>query len=157
MNTDTLIERINSLVAKNISSKEKFFVLKKTPDHILQIPPEDLPEICHKLKETEPYYFLHLSDITAVDFPEKQKRFQLNYQLFSFKLNYRLELKFSVPENYTVNSIQKIWPGAEIMQQEISKLFGINFSNTSNKQTWQFDPGTIQQPLRKDYPDGTDR
>ncbi len=157
MNSESPVERINRLVEKISSTGKNFTVLQETSAHVLQVPAGDIKQICRKLKETEPLYFLHLSDITVVDYPKKQARFQLNYQLFSFKLNHQLQLKINISENQAVYSLRDIWPGAEIMEEEISELFGIEFLRNDEQQNCFLNCGSSVSPLRKDYPKGREQ
>ncbi len=112
----------------------------------------DLVSVCRKLKETEPYYFLRLADITAVDYPEKAGRFKLIYQLYSFKLNQRLLLSVWLKENESIDSLTKFWPSANWLERECFDMFGIDFDGHPNLQRMFMSKQSQSYPLRKDYP-----
>lgn len=114
---------------------------------------EYILDVCESLKQTEPYYFLHLSDITAVDYPERSgPRFDVVYQLYSFNLNMRIRLKVQVDEDESVPSLTELWSTANWLEREVYDMFGITFSGHPNLERILMPKATQSHPLRKDYP-----
>ena len=68
-----------------------------------------------------------LTDETAVDYPKREKRFEIIYHLYSFKRNDRLRLKVMVGEAETVPSVVSIWPTANWMEREVYDMFGVAY------------------------------
>jgi NADH:ubiquinone oxidoreductase subunit C len=64
------------------------------------------------LKQHTTTNFAQLVDITAIDYPERQFRFEIVYQLLSYTYNQRLTVNVSVPEGYNVDSITSVYPSA---------------------------------------------
>lgn len=113
---------------------------------------DSLVEVCKTLKETEPFYFIHLSDITAVDYPDREKRFDVIYQLYSFKLNLRLRLRLNIAEDESVPSLTGLWETANWLERECYDMFGIEFEEHPNLERILMPKATRSHPLRKDFP-----
>ena len=118
----------------------------------VEIEPRDLISVCDFLKETEPFYFIHLSDITAVDYPDREQRFDVVYQLYSFKLNLRLRLRLKIEENESVPSLTDLWETANWLERECYDMFGIQFEGHPNLERIMMPKATRSHPLRKNYP-----
>jgi NADH/F420H2 dehydrogenase subunit C len=93
-----------------------------------------------------------LIDITAVDFPTREKRFEVVYHLLSVQYNTRLRVKTSVDEMTSLPSIENIYKTAGWFEREIWDMFGIFFSNHSDLRRILTDYGFEGHPLRKDFP-----
>ena len=116
---------------------------------ILVVERENLEAICQFARDSE--NFDYLVDLTAVDWPKREKRFDVVLFLYSFKKNERLRLKAHVGESETVPSVCKIWGTANWLEREVFDMFGIRFTGHPNltrilmPEEWQ------GYPLRKDY------
>jgi len=92
-----------------------------------------------------------LEDYTAVDWPKRQKRFDLVAILYSFSHNTRLRLKIAVAEKERVPSLVEIWPTANWLEREIFDMFGIEFAGHPDLKRILLPDGWEGHPLRKDY------
>ena len=113
---------------------------------------QDLIKLLKELKNNEIYSFDQLIDITAVDYPSKEKRFELVYILLSMKKNKRIILKTSVSENENLDSIFQIFKSSNWYERECYDLFGINFINHPDLRRIMTDYNFEGHPLRKDFP-----
>ena len=95
--------------------------------------------------------FDYLADITAVDWPKREKRFDLVANLYSFAKNERLRLKTHLGENETVSTVVPIWPTANWLEREIFDMFGIRFDGHPDLRRILLPEEWIGHPLRKDY------
>ena len=93
-----------------------------------------------------------LLDITAVDYPERNKRFDVVYILLSVKFNSRLIVKLSVDEITPIPTIEKIYPSAGWYERETWDMFGIFFQENKDLRRILTDYGFEGYPLRKDFP-----
>jgi NADH dehydrogenase (ubiquinone) Fe-S protein 3 len=93
-----------------------------------------------------------LSDITAVDYPQKSLRFEVVYNCFSIKYNYRLRFKVSVSEILAIPSIHNIFLCSNWFEREVFDLFGVFFYNHARLRRILTDYGFVGYPLRKDFP-----
>jgi NADH-quinone oxidoreductase subunit C len=92
-----------------------------------------------------------LVDLTAVDWPKREKRFDLVLFLYSFPKNERLRIKALLGENEPVASVESIWPTANWLEREVYDMFGIVFEGHSNLKRLLLPEEWQGHPLRKDY------
>tara|TARA_Y100000590_G_scaffold274780_1_gene308477 strand:+ start:38 stop:646 length:609 start_codon:yes stop_codon:yes gene_type:complete len=104
------------------------------------------------LKDNEVLLFNQLIDITAIDYPSNDFRFELIYLLISLKLNQRLLLKVSLKDGENIKSICSIYKSANWYERECYDLFGINFINHPDLRRIMTDYNFEGHPLRKDFP-----
>ena len=96
--------------------------------------------------------FKQLIDITAVDYPEKEKRFKLVYLLLSHENNLRTIINTNIYEKTEVPSLTKIFPSANWMEREIFDMYGVFFKDHPDLRRLLTDYGFKGHPLRKDFP-----
>ena len=113
---------------------------------------EDLSSTILYLKTNNKCKFRQLIDITAVDYPKKEKRFKIVYLLLSHENNLRLIINIHINENKAVPSVTKIFPSANWMEREIFDMYGISFQDHPDLRRILTDYGFKGYPLRKDFP-----
>ena len=118
----------------------------------IDIEPEDLSSTILFLKTNDKCRFKQLIDITAVDYPEREKRFKIIYLLLSHENNLRIVVNINLNESYTIPSIIKIFPSANWMEREVFDMYGLSFSNHPDLRRILTDYGFEGYPLRKDFP-----
>ena len=91
-------------------------------------------------------------DITAVDYPEKEKRFKIVYLLLSHENNLRILININIDEKTPAPSITKIFPSANWMEREVFDMYGISFKDHPDLRRILTDYGFEGFPLRKDFP-----
>jgi len=104
------------------------------------------------LKTNNKCRFKQLIDITAVDYPEKEKRFKLVYLLLSHENNLRILININIDEKTHAPSITKIFPSANWMEREVFDMYGISFKDHPDLRRILTDYGFKGYPLRKDFP-----
>ena len=104
------------------------------------------------LKTNNKCRFKQLIDITAVDYPEKEKRFKIVYLLLSHENNLRIIVSTNIDEKILVPSITKIFPSANWMEREVFDMYGITFNDHPDLRRILTDYGFEGFPLRKDFP-----
>ena len=114
--------------------------------------PEELLDATLLLKTNKNTKFRQLIDITAVDYPENQKRFKIVYLLLSHELNQRIILSFFINENQQISSLTKIFPSANWMEREVFDMYGVKFTDHPDLRRILTDYGFEGYPLRKDFP-----
>ena len=92
-----------------------------------------------------------LSDLTAVDWPKREQRFDLILNLYSFVKNERVRLKAHVGENERVASVTSVWPTANWLEREAFDMFGIVFEGHPDLRRILLPEEWQGYPLRKDY------
>jgi NADH-quinone oxidoreductase subunit C len=115
----------------------------------LVIDPAQLTEIARYSRDEEKFDLLE--DYTAVDWPRREKRFDLIAILYSFPHNTRLRLKIPLPANEEAASLVPIWPVANWLEREIFDMFGIRFAGHPDLKRILLPEEWQGHPLRKDY------
>mgnify|MGYP006101305473 FL=1 len=106
----------------------------------------------HKLKDHQNLQFDQLIDLTAIDYPSRENRFDVIYILLSMKKNERVIVKTSIKVNDDIESITSIHKAADWYERECYDLFGINFINHPDLRRIMTDYNFEGHPLRKDFP-----
>lgn len=96
--------------------------------------------------------FSSLVDITAVDYPERDARFDVVYHFLSMYQNHRIRVRVAVREDDMVPSIITVHPSANWFEREVFDMFGILFSGHPDLRRLLTDYGFRGHPLRKDFP-----
>ena len=104
------------------------------------------------LKTDQHCNFSTLVDITVVDYPNRENRFELVYHYLSMYQNQRIRVKMEVNEDHIVPSIVDIFPASNWFEREIFDMFGILFSGHPDLRRILTDYGFKGHPLRKDFP-----
>jgi NADH-quinone oxidoreductase subunit C len=96
--------------------------------------------------------FTSLVDITAIDYPERDPRFDMVYHFLSMWQNHRIRVKCAVGEEDMVPSLSQVHPSANWFEREVFDMFGILFSGHPDLRRILTDYGFRGFPLRKDFP-----
>ena len=111
-----------------------------------------LEETTSFLKLNSVCQFRTLIDITAVDYPEEEYRFQLIYHYLSMHQNFRIRIKIPVKDEEIVPSITSVFPAANWFEREVFDMYGILFGSHPDMRRLLTDYGFKGHPLRKDFP-----
>ena len=109
-------------------------------------------EIMRHLRDDERCLFWCIIDITAIDWPERERRFDVVYHLLSPKRNQRIRVKVQTDESTPVPSIISVYRGADWFEREAYDLYGVLFSGHPDLRRLLTDYGFEGYPLRKDFP-----
>ena len=146
-NLESLEKAINSeLTTKILSSKIKHDQIN------IYIEDNNLIEVMIFLKTHSSTKFKQLIDITAVDYPERDKRFKMVYLLLSHEKNSRIKIEFDIKEGEILSSLTSIFPSANWMEREVFDMYGVEFKDHPDLRRILTDYGFKGHPLRKDFP-----
>ena len=145
---------------QNISDTKKIIVDKSLGvelidnDKYLEIntEAEKIFKVIKVLKEDTKLLFDQLIDVTAIDYPSREKRFDIIYLLISLTLNQRILVKTAIDERTVLESISIIHKAANWYERECYDLFGIQFSKHPDLRRIMTDYNFEGHPLRKDFP-----
>ena len=112
----------------------------------------DIVKVTTFLRDDEHCQFWSLIDVTAVDWPSREPRFDIVYHLLSPKQNLRIRVKIEVDETTPVASITGVFPGANWFEREAYDLYGVIFTGHPDMRRLLTDYGFEGHPLRKDFP-----
>src|SRR5579859_7199597 len=116
---------------------------------ILVVARELLSEIALYSRDAEKFDWL--SDLTAVDWPKREKRFDIVLNMYSMEKNERLRLKAHASADERVPSVQGIWSTANWMEREVYDMFGVVFEGHPDLKRILLPDEWQGHPLRKDY------
>ena len=139
------------------------YIESATPDHVFRAEarrgaltvdcaPEGLEGFLKFLRDDPSCQFTSLIDATAVDWPEREKRFELVYHLLSMRRNQRIRVKSALREDQMAPSVAGVFPNADWYEREIFDMFGVMFSGHPDLRRILTDYGFQGHPLRKDFP-----
>jgi NADH-quinone oxidoreductase subunit C len=113
---------------------------------------QDIVKVMTFLRDDERCQFWAFVDVTAIDWPGRERRFDVVYHLLSPKQNARIRVKIEVAEGETVPSIIDVFPGANWFEREAYDLYGVPFTGHPDMRRLLTDYGFEGHPLRKDFP-----
>jgi NADH-quinone oxidoreductase subunit C len=112
----------------------------------------DIVKVVTFLRDDERCRFVGIIDVTAVDWPSREKRFDVVYHFLSPTKNARVRVKVETDEATAVPSIIDVFPGANWYERETYDLYGVLFTGHPDLRRILTDYGFQGHPLRKDFP-----
>ena len=146
-NLQDLEKIINSQLNTKINGSE----IKHNQLYI-EIDKEDIIDVTLFLKTNQETKFRQLIDITVIDYPERNQRFEIVYLFLSHEFNQRIILRSSISENEVIPSLTSIFPSANWMEREVFDMYGVSFKDHPDLRRILTDYGFEGHPLRKDFP-----
>ncbi|MDZ7823786.1 MAG: NADH-quinone oxidoreductase subunit C [Ahrensia sp.] len=113
---------------------------------------ENICKTLQVLKSDMQLKFISFIDLCGVDYPGREKRFDVVYHLMSPTLNQRIRIKVQTDEDTPVPSVTDIFPGANWFEREAYDMYGILFTGHPDLRRLLTDYGFEGHPLRKDFP-----
>ena len=138
------------LKLKSIFTEEE--VIDRKNYYEIFINKKNILDTVNILKENNELLFNQLIDITAVDYPSKDYRFELVYIFLSMTYNKRILLKICLKESENIESITSLHKSSNWFERECFDLFGIEFINHPDLRRIMTDYNFEGHPLRKDFP-----
>ena len=138
-----------------LNSKRVDCVLASCIEHgelTVDVAPAQIYDFVEFLKTDQRCKFSSLVDITAVDYPERVKRFNVVYHFLSMYQNKRIRLRVALRDHDMLASIVEIHPSANWFEREVFDMFGLMFTGHPDLRRILTDYGFRGHPLRKDFP-----
>ena len=104
------------------------------------------------LRDDSNCQFKQLVDLCAADYPDRESRFEVVYNLLSLSQNQRVRVKVAASESVPVPSITPVFSAAGWFEREAWDLYGVFFSNHPDLRRILTDYGFEGHPMRKDFP-----
>ena len=140
-------DRLTKLVGHQCQAIEM-----KGGELVLHVALADLVSVLKAVRDDTELAVTQLSDLTAVDFPERPERFDVVYQMLSVNNNVRLRIITRADEGDIVPSVIGLFRSADWAEREVWDMFGIYFSGHPDMRRLLTDYGFEGHPLRKDFP-----
>jgi NADH dehydrogenase (ubiquinone) Fe-S protein 3 len=118
----------------------------------IMIHPDGVIPVLMFLKNHTNAQFTSIADITAVDVPSRQYRFELVYNLLSIRFNQRVRVKTYTDELTPIQSCTSLFHGANWYEREVWDMYGVFFANHPDLRRILTDYGFEGHPFRKDFP-----
>jgi len=113
---------------------------------------EDIVDTIAFLRDDPVCKFTTLIDICGVDYPGRDRRFEVVYHLLSMQLNQRIRIKITTDADTPVHTMIGVYPAANWYEREAFDMYGIAFSEHPDLRRLLTDYGFEGHPLRKDFP-----
>ncbi len=118
----------------------------------LVLQPEAIVRALTFLRDEPGLMFKELIDLCGVDYPSRERRFDVVYHLLSVRHNQRLRVKVQTDEMTPVPSVVSVYPTADWFEREAWDMYGILFGGHPDLRRILTDYGFEGHPLRKDFP-----
>ena len=145
------INDIKSIIEKN-SNFSFLTILFQNDNLVCSCKAENIIENIVLLKKHPELKFRQLVDILAVDYPGKEKRFEVIYLLLSHENNLRITIKLQVEDKESIQTLTNIFPSANWLEREVFDMHGIPFEKHPDLRRILTDYNFEGFPLRKDFP-----
>lgn len=119
---------------------------------VMETEPAKIVDVVRFLRDDPRFRFVNFTDVTAVDYPGRERRFDVVYHFLSPMLNARVRIKLQADEATQVPSIIEVFPGADWFERETYDLYGVIFTGHPDMRRLLTDYGFDGHPLRKDFP-----
>ena len=145
------LEAIGARVSEVLGSR----ILKQAiafEELTIDVAAENIIEVVTLLRDDAQLRFVSFVDLCGVDWPERERRFDVVYHLLSPKTNHRIRIKIETDADTAVPSISDVFPAATWFEREAYDFYGILFSGNPDFRRILTDYGFRGHPLRKDFP-----
>ena len=119
---------------------------------VIRVPLDNLRDVLTKFRDDSTVALNQLTDVTAVDYPERPKRYDVVYQMLSVNFNQRVRVITSVNESDLIPSVVDLFASANWAEREVWDMFGLFFAGHPDLRRLLTDYGFEGHPLRKDFP-----
>ena len=148
---DETLEKLGSDIARALTGAVSGFAVAYG-ELTITANANDIVKVMTFLRDDERCQFWSFVDVTAIDWPGREQRFDVVYHLLSPKQNRRIRVKAGVGEDTAVPSIIGVFPGADWFERETYDLYGVLFTGHPDMRRLLTDYGFEGHPLRKDFP-----
>ena len=113
---------------------------------------DEITSVLKVLRDTPELEYQQLMEIAGVDYPDREERFELVYELLSLTKNRRIRVKVTTDESSPVPSVTSLWPVAAWLEREVFDMYGVGFAGNPDLRRILTDYGFEGYPQRKDFP-----
>ncbi len=147
VNERLLVDKVKTTFETDITATTVF---RGDVTHVVEA--RALRRLLSFLKSDAELQFNYLVDVLAVDYYDREPRFEVVYHLYSIPKKHRLRVKVRVRADEPVPTVSDLWQGADWPEREAFDMFGIVFEGHPNLKRIYLPQDWDGYPLRKDYP-----
>ncbi len=146
------IKALQKYMAEKLSKRKTLKFEESDDALVVYVEAKDIEKVLIFLRDDVKCQFRQLIDVFGVDYPERELRFEVIYNLLSLKYNVRARIKVLADEVTTVPSAASVFSAATWFEREVWDMYGVNFENNPDLRRILTDYGFEGHPLRKDFP-----
>lgn len=146
------LEEFNSYILQSLAGTDISSCIQNGDELVLNVPAKHIVQVLFFLRDDARCQFKILTDICGVDFLERNKRFEIIYNLLSIKYNHRIRVKVAAAEEEVVPTATGIFSAAGWYEREVWDMYGVYFSGHPDLRRILTDYGFDGHPQRKDFP-----
>jgi NADH-quinone oxidoreductase subunit C len=150
--TEEYIQEFSKYITANLPGEIHIDYSALNRAMILQCSPEHIVKVLTFLRDDARCQFKMFTDICGVDYPDRERRFEVVYNLLSLRHNSRILVKVAVDESTIIPSAIEVFSAAGWFEREVWDMYGIPFGNHPDLRRILTDYGFDGNPLRKDFP-----
>jgi len=144
-------EKLKEYLSEKLASKLQQCIFERGEITLVTLP-ENLTNVLYFLRDDSACQFQQLMDVCGVDWPARDKRFDVVYHLLSLTRNQRIRVKTEAGEMESVPTATGIYKSAGWWEREVWDMYGISFSGHQDMRRILTDYGFEGFPMRKDFP-----
>lgn len=147
------LEEFKNYILQNLSQSFKASAdIFHGDEMVLSVPAKNIAQILVFMRDDVRCQFKILTDICGVDFPDRERRFDVVYNLLSLKYNNRIRVKVAVGEEEMVPTVTQVFSAAGWYEREVWDMYGVYFAGHPDLRRILTDYGFDGHPQRKDFP-----
>jgi NADH-quinone oxidoreductase subunit C len=148
---DETLDRLGQTIRKNLGASVTGYTVVRG-ELTVTAKAAHVIEVARFLRDDPACLFSCIIDITAIDWPGRDKRFDVVYHFLSPRINQRVRVKVELGEGETIASLIDVYRGADWFEREAYDLYGVLFTGHPDMRRILTDYGFEGHPLRKDFP-----
>jgi NADH-quinone oxidoreductase subunit C len=148
---DDTLDRLGHTIKNALSASVTAYTVARG-ELTIEAKAADVIKVATFLRDDPACQFINIIDVTAVDWPSREQRFDVVYHFLSPRLNQRVRLKVATDETTPVPSLIGVFRGADWFERETYDLYGVLFTGHPDMRRILTDYGFEGHPLRKDFP-----
>jgi NADH-quinone oxidoreductase subunit C len=148
---DEMLDRLGQKIAETLGGSVTGYAIAYG-ELTVTAKASDIVAVATVLRDDPRFLFSNFIDVTAVDWPGRDKRFDVVYHFLSPRLNRRVRVKIAVGEMEQIASLIDVYRGADWFERETYDLYGVLFTGHPDMRRILTDYGFDGHPLRKDFP-----
>jgi NADH-quinone oxidoreductase subunit C len=148
---DETLDRLGQTITKALGASVTGYAIARS-ELTVTVKAADIVKVARFLRDDPACLFTCIIDVTAIDWPAREKRFDVVYHLLSPRMNQRVRVKAQLGEGETIASLIEIYRGVDWFEREAYDLYGVLFVGHPDMRRILTDYGFEGYPLRKDFP-----
>ena len=148
---DETLDRLGQTITKALGASVTGYAIARS-ELTVTVKAADIVKVARFLRDDPACLFTCIIDVTAIDWPAREKRFDVVYHLLSPRINQRVRVKAQLGEGETIASLIEIYRGVDWFEREAYDLYGVLFVGHPDMRRILTDYSFEGYPLRKDFP-----